>query len=139
MAGDLLRVCVRCDEFAPKAVREAMGRLPDLSWMLGDAMLVASELVTNAVRHSLCTDEDFLSVSVSRGRSLRIAVLDPGSSGREAVPCGAQAELGGLGLRVVEGLSKSWGTARTVDGHEVWAELELPARGRSPVTASRRS
>ncbi len=127
MAGDLLRVCVRCDEHAPRAVREAMLRIPDAGWVLGDAMLVASELVTNAVRHSSCTDEDFLSVSVSRRNSLRVTVLDPGTSGREVVRPDGRAELGGLGLKVVEALSVRWGSGRTADGHEVWAELELPA------------
>jgi hypothetical protein len=41
---------LRCDEFAPAAVRQEMARLSDLGWVLGDATLLASDRVTNAVR-----------------------------------------------------------------------------------------
>src|SRR5438309_11194284 len=96
---------VRCDEFAPGAVREAMTTLSDLGWVVGDAMLVASELVTNAVRHSRCTEDDLLSVCVSLNGRLRISVLDPGASGGEAETTDPPVELGGLGLKVVEQLA----------------------------------
>ena len=118
---------MRCDEFAPHAVRDAVSDIPDLGWVLGDAMLVASELVTNAVRHSLCSDHDFLSVSISRDGRLRISVIDPGGSGKDAEIADRPLELGGLGLKVVEELAASWGTERRVDGYRVWAELEVPA------------
>ncbi len=126
MAGDLVRMAVRCDQDAPHAVRAAVSRLPDLGWVLGDAMLVASELVTNAVRHSLCTEDDLLGVSVSRDGWLRIAVVDPGASGKSAEVVNRQIGLGGLGLKVVEQLAHEWGTERHENGHEVWAKLELP-------------
>lgn len=120
-------MCVRCDELAPAAVREKMKSLPDLGWALGDAMLVASELVTNAVVHSLCTEDEFLSVRVARDGRLRIAVVDPGASGQSAEVADRPIELGGLGLKVVEQLAAAWGTDRGDDGYRVWAELELPS------------
>jgi two-component sensor histidine kinase len=101
--------------------------MPDLGWVLGDAMLVASELVTNAVRHSLCTEDELLSVTISRDGRLRISVLDPGGSGKSAEIADRPLELGGLGLKVVEQLATDWGSERYVDGYRVWAELELPA------------
>jgi anti-sigma regulatory factor (Ser/Thr protein kinase) len=116
---------VRCDEFAPAAVRQKMTTLSDLGWVLGDAMLVASELVTNAVRHSRCTEDEFLSVCITRDGRLRISVLDPGESGREAEIADRPIELGGLGLKVVELLASTWGTERRDDGYQVWAELDL--------------
>jgi anti-sigma regulatory factor (Ser/Thr protein kinase) len=119
-------MCVRCDEFAPAAVREEMTRLSDLGWVLGDAMLVASELVTNAVRHSLCTEDEYLSVLITRDGRLRISVLDPGRSGRDAEIADRPIELGGLGLKVVEQLATTWGAERHDDGYRVWAELDLP-------------
>ena len=125
MAIDPLRMCVRCDEFAPVAVRKAMTGLSDLGWVLGDAMLVASELVTNAVRHSHCTEHEFLNVCITRDGRLRITVLDPGGSGRDAQIVDRPVELGGLGLKVVEQLATTWGTERRDDGYRVWAELEL--------------
>jgi anti-sigma regulatory factor (Ser/Thr protein kinase) len=90
-------------------------------------MLVASELVTNAVSHSLCTEEDFLSVQIARDGRLRIAVLDPGVSGGSAEIADRPIELGGLGLKVVEQLAASWGTERSDAGYRVWAELQLPS------------
>jgi anti-sigma regulatory factor (Ser/Thr protein kinase) len=125
--GEILRVCVRCDEFAPQAVREAIAKMPDLGWVLGDAMLVASELVTNAVRHSLCTEDELLSVTISRDGRLRISVLDPGGSGKSAEIADRPLELGGLGLKVVEQLATDWGAERRGDGYRVWAELEVPS------------
>jgi anti-sigma regulatory factor (Ser/Thr protein kinase) len=118
-------MCVRCDEFAPAAVRDQMSNLSDLGWALGDATLVASELVTNAVRHSLCTEDEFLSVCITRDGRLGISVLDPGGSGRDAEIANRPIELGGLGLKVVEQLAATWGTDRRDDGYRVWAELDL--------------
>jgi anti-sigma regulatory factor (Ser/Thr protein kinase) len=116
---------VRCDEFAPTYVRQEMTRLPDLGCVLEDAMLVASELVTNAVRHFRCTDDEFLSVCITRDGRLRISVLDPGGSGREAEIADRPIELGGLGLKLVELIASAWGTERRDDGYQVWAELDL--------------
>lgn len=116
---------VRCDELAPAAVRKKMGSLPDLGCALGDAMLVASELVTNAVRHSLCTEHDLLTVRITRDGRLRISVLDPGTSGRSAEIADRPIELGGLGLKVVEQIAAAWGAERRDDGYRVWADLDL--------------
>ena len=122
-------MCVRCDEFAPAAVRQEMTRLSDLGWLLGDAMLVASELVTNAVRHSLCTEDEYLRVVVTRNGRLRISVLDPGRSGRDAEIAERPIELGGLGLKVLEQLAIDWGAERRDPGYRVWAELDLSPAG----------
>jgi anti-sigma regulatory factor (Ser/Thr protein kinase) len=122
-------MCVRCDELAPAAVRDKMKSLPGLGSARGDAMLVASELVTNAVCHSLCTEDDFVRVRITRDGRLRISVLDPGASGNTAEIADRPIELGGLGLKVVEQLAARWGTDRHDDGYRVWAELELSNSG----------
>src|SRR5689334_22616059 len=96
---------VRCDDLAPTVVRKELRTLPGLGRALRDALLVASELVTNAVRHSLCSEEEFLTVRITRDGRLRIAVLDPGTSGRRAEIADRPIELGGLGLKVVEQLA----------------------------------
>ena len=124
---DVLSISLRCDEFAPHAVRGAVAELPGLGWVLGDAMLVASELVTNAVRHSLCDEDEFISVSISRDGRLRISVRDPGGSGKDAKIADRPLDLGGLGLKVVEQLATDWGAERREDGYRVWAELEVPS------------
>ena len=127
MAGDLLRMSVRCDEHAPRAVREALSRLEGLGWVLGDALLIVSELVNNAVLHSSCTAEESLDVRVSRDGRLRLCVIDPGGSGREAKIAERPMELGGLGLKIVDCLADDWGSRRDGQAHEVWAELRLPS------------
>jgi anti-sigma regulatory factor (Ser/Thr protein kinase) len=117
-----LRLELRCDSEAPAAVREAIRAL-DVGWLAGDAMLVASELVTNAVIHSGCTPSDRLEVGIQVDRDhLLISVRDPGSSGRAARLREDDDAFGGMGLRVVEQLARHWSSERG-DGHRVWAEL----------------
>jgi anti-sigma regulatory factor (Ser/Thr protein kinase) len=95
--------------------------------MIGDAMLVASELVSNAVVHSGGTEQDHLWVHVTlRDGRLCISVRDPGRSGQVAKPRRANDAFGGLGLRLVEQLSQRWGTERN-GGQRVWAELAVAA------------
>ena len=121
------------DHFAPvPASAQAARRLVDdacQAWELPElrdrALLVASELAANAIRHAL-TDYD---VTVAHtGRYLRIAVQDgsttlpqlvqdPKRSGG-IVPPGA-----GRGLRIVAGAATHWGTTRLPTGKIVWSLL----------------
>jgi anti-sigma regulatory factor (Ser/Thr protein kinase) len=128
MAGEAANIQVRCDELAPVTVRRALAQISDLGWVLGDAMLVATELVTNAVRHSQCHEEDELVVSVWRERDLvRVSVRDPGRSGGAARLAEESEPFGHLGLKIVDQLTTRWGTNHDAGGHEVWAELPLVA------------
>lgn len=114
-----------CDDRAPNAVRQALSDGADQSWVMGDVILVASELVTNAVRHSGCEEHHQIQVSVKlRNEHLVIDVRDPGLSDRDAeVQDGA--ELGGFGLQIVDQLAVRWGSERK-SGYRVWAEMPLP-------------
>jgi anti-sigma regulatory factor (Ser/Thr protein kinase) len=123
-----LRITVRCDSHAPKMVREALEALPEAEPAKDEALLVASELVTNAVRHSQCAQEEQLQVSACCAEDrLRISVIDPGTSGRPAQVVQRPPASGGMGLKVVEKLSKRWGAKRHPVGYEVWAEVPLAA------------
>ena len=120
-----LQLKLPCDSRAPSAVREALREL-DVGWVIGDAMLVASELVTNAVIHSGCTAEELIDVRIQLDRDrLLITVTDPGTSGGTARLREDDDSFGGMGLRLVEQLARRWRAERS-DGHQVWAEL---ARG----------
>jgi serine/threonine-protein kinase RsbW len=123
-SSDLLTLDLPCDSDAPAAVRHALAGLDQYGWQLGDAMLVASELVTNAVRHSGCSADHSVDVRASlRGDRLLIAVHDPGISGQPAqARHGEQSRLGGWGLQIVEELADRWGSERP-DGYRVWAEF----------------
>ena len=121
-----------CDNNAPATVRDAIREIDALGWLVGDAMLVASELVSNAVIHSGARSNELLDVHVELGDDrLLISVRDPGRSGRIAEPRPDDDAFGGLGLRLVQQLSQRWGTERT-DGQRVWAELTVPAASPSP-------
>ncbi len=122
--GHVLHLKVPCDVLAPGVVRSALAAAHEGDWSLDDGLLVASELVTNAVKHSGCIAFHTLKVTVCRrDGNLMISVLDPGLSGGVAQPAeGKHQGPGGWGLDLVEQLSVRWGTERS-DGYCVWAEL----------------
>ena len=126
-ADDVLRLELPCDVHAPRVVRKTLAAVHDGGWALEDGLLVASELVTNAVRHSGCGGEHRLSVEVARrDGNLVISVHDPGLSRDVAKPAEPEAaDPGGRGLQIIQQLSVRWGSERP-DGYRVWAEL--PAR-----------
>jgi anti-sigma regulatory factor (Ser/Thr protein kinase) len=125
MAKDLVAATVRCDEAAPAVVREAISHLDGVErTVMEDVKLVASELVTNAVRHSSCASDEFLNVRVTGDGWWRISVFDPGRSRGIAEITNRPPAVGGMGLKVVDKLASTWGAARRAHGYEVWAVLE---------------
>lgn len=82
--------------------------------------LIASELVTNAVRHART---DVLVHIEARDGSVYLEVID----GAEGRPRFIESDGGipaGLGLPIVEALASSWGiTSRDGGGKGVWAEV----------------
>ncbi len=84
------------------------------------ALLVSSELVTNAYRHG--NGEIELRVSV-RGERVRIEVIDKGRGKAPAVREQSAEDPGGWGLRIVDQLAVQWGVAEGAT--HVWAELAL--------------
>src|SRR5579871_65214 len=120
-SDEVLSIEVPCDEHAPRTVRRRLAAVHDGSWSLDDGLLVASELVTNAVRHSGCVDEHRLRVEVGGGEGgLVISVQDPGISGSvaEAVQP-RRLHPTGRGLHIVQQLSVRWGSERR-RGYRVW-------------------
>jgi anti-sigma regulatory factor (Ser/Thr protein kinase) len=103
------------------------------------AVLLTSELVTNAIRHE--TGETImLVISCARGQ-LRIDVHDTSCSVPMLVDGPTDAETG-RGLMLVSSLSTEWGYYRTPAGKAVYFTLSLetgPDEGKdgSPRTVSR--
>jgi anti-sigma regulatory factor (Ser/Thr protein kinase) len=122
-----LSLDVPCDNYAAVTVREALRGTDGIAGSLSEALLVASELVTNAVQHSGCADDHMLEVCADLRRDrLLISVHDPGISGRPAEPRHPVSGLGGWGLRIVAQLADRWGSERP-NGYRVWAELTVRA------------
>ncbi len=96
-----------------------------------DVALIISELLSNALRHAAPLpgsqirvawriDEESVQVSVSDGGGMTVPELGEPTPGA----------TGGRGLRIVERLSRRWGTSTGDAGTTVWAQV--PVR---PITA----
>ena len=87
--------------------------------LIDDAVLVASELASNALLHA----NGVVGVDVAEhGEAVRISVHDR----TRVPPVMARPSLEamtGRGLRLVASLSKEWGAEQTADGKFVWADL----------------
>lgn len=85
------------------------------------AVLLANELVTNAVLHSRTS----VALRVRRGADrLRVEVGDRSDSLPVARDLGPQAQTG-RGLTLVQELAHRWGVERDTDGKVVWFEVPL--------------
>lgn len=89
--------------------------------LVGDAKLLAGELLTNAVLHG--TPPVDLRV-VARADCLRLEVADT-SPVTPLRARGGSDTMTGRGLALVAGLAARWGTQVNDDGKVVWAELDL--------------
>ena len=108
---------------SPRTVRRALGALDEIGPLRDDAVLVASELVTNAVLHSGCDpSEEVEFVAELVPGALRIVVTDVGRSDSTPVPQPNYAGRGGFGLRAVAAVARRWGTERQAR-RLVWAEM----------------
>jgi anti-sigma regulatory factor (Ser/Thr protein kinase) len=124
----LLALTLPCAPAASATVRAELSRLDDLGWVLGDVMLVASELVNNAVLHSGGQAAHELTIRASREDDLlTLSVSDPGLSESDAqLTRPRDLQVGGWGLQIVDALCERWGEDRD-HGHRVWAEIAMPA------------
>ncbi len=90
--------------------------------IVDDALLVVSELVTNAVVHAQSTSE--LRLTPGQG-VLRIEVSDDGPAAPDPQLAGEDDEHG-RGLLLISVLSAAWGTEASPSGGKVvWADLRI--------------
>lgn len=90
-----------------------------------DVVVVAVELVTNAIRHTASGHGGLVMVEVTWcGPALRVAVADDGAAGapRLAAGPGGLGE-GGRGLHLVRALAGSTGVCGDHRGRLVWADM----------------
>lgn len=88
-----------------------------------DAVLITSELVTNAAQHAPGSDTFRLEVT-RRAGGVRISLAD----GNALFPAVQQLDAdrpSGRGMRIVESLAARWGTEKHHDGGKrVWVDLD---------------
>jgi anti-sigma regulatory factor (Ser/Thr protein kinase) len=89
---------------------------------IGDARLVVSELVTNAVLHARTPIEVQVLVGAA---TLRIEVTD---SGLDRPHMWAERDRGGRGLPIVEAIASGWGVVDHGSRKTVWCEIALRPR-----------
>lgn len=89
-----------------------------------DAMLVLSELVSNAVKHAAPLPSGQISVSWHVADDcLHIEITDGGAGTRPHASVAALSALGGRGLDIVRTVSSQWGVTEGHDCVTVWAEV----------------
>lgn len=132
---DPIRADVRSDHTMVVLAREASSVATAREWMMAfvrglvpkaqadDAVLVVSELVTNALRHGL--GEVVARTSIDHDGSINIAITDSGEDVPTLLPADP-ARIGGLGLRIIDELAASWGVAPFPGGKTVWATVVAP-------------
>ncbi|MEV5408943.1 ATP-binding protein [Thermopolyspora sp. NPDC052614] len=100
-----------------------------------DAVLLVSELVGNAVRHSdsgrLPDGTVRVTLSAPRADLVRVEVCDDGSAADDLRPRlnADQDSEGGRGLRLVDLLADKWGSHVQDHGRVVWFEMSVSATG----------
>jgi len=88
-----------------------------------DLTLLATELFTNAVRHSGATPQDRIWVRLERRPgAARIEVIDPGPGFVPSTRTPGARQISGRGLFLLDQLADRWGVARD-GGFLVWGEL----------------
>jgi anti-sigma regulatory factor (Ser/Thr protein kinase) len=117
-----LRLRLRSSRDAPRQARRAIGdllkrlRRTDLT---PDAVLLASELVTNAVEHAGGPIE---LTATYLDATLRVEVHDTSREPPSPRPLTATDETG-RGLHLVRLIAKQWATTPQPDGKTIWFEL----------------
>jgi anti-sigma regulatory factor (Ser/Thr protein kinase) len=107
---------------ARRFVEAAMQRWRCPDDLIERALLVTSELVTNAYRHA--RSESRLSIRLD-GQRVRIEVHDGGSGDVKLRPPDS-ARTDGRGLYIVDALADRWGHYRVRHGAVVWVEFDRP-------------
>ncbi|MBV9593869.1 MAG: ATP-binding protein [Actinobacteria bacterium] len=94
------------------------------STVIDDAVLIAAELVANAVRHGGVASSGSITVSWEYdASSVTVRVTDGGGIGRPIVRHPKPDQTSGRGLGIVEALAAGWGVDNGPGTTTVWASL----------------
>lgn len=119
------RTSVRLVRHAMADQLEAAGVRPEER---DDAMLVLSELVSNAVKHAAPLPSGEIGVCWEvRDDLLHIEITDGGGGTRPHASVAELSALGGRGLDIVRTVSAQWGVTEGDASVTVWAEVPRSA------------
>lgn len=89
-----------------------------------DAMLVMSELVSNAVKHGAPLSDGDVRVCWSIDKDcLHLEITDGGAATRPNPAVATVFALGGRGLDIVRMVSRQWGVTEDGESVTVWADI----------------
>lgn len=115
---------------ARRFVRDAV-----IGWEMGDladtAELVASELVSNAIKHARAHS---IRVTLRRldKEHVRVAVIDRSYALPQLHPADKERDHG-RGLVIIDAVAQRWDTDLLPWGKRVWADLKMPQRALPPA------
>jgi serine/threonine-protein kinase RsbW len=98
------------------------GTLPNT--VRDDVLLLVTELVTNAVRHSSAGPDALVRVELRRGTDIVwVAVSDEGAGFTTDAPLEMNEAEGGWGLALVDRIADRWAITPTASGTCAWFEI----------------
>jgi anti-sigma regulatory factor (Ser/Thr protein kinase) len=107
------------DELAANGIAEPMR---------DDAVLVLSELVSNAIKHAAPLPSGEINVCWALHQDcLHLEITDGGALTRPQAAAAAVSSLGGRGLDIVRTICREWGVTEEGNAVTVWADLPRSA------------
>jgi anti-sigma regulatory factor (Ser/Thr protein kinase) len=91
-------------------------------WAVEPAMLAASEITTNAVRHGQADSPDLVSATVSQQSG--VVSVEVEGRGRFSLEARQREGPGGFGLGIVDRIATAWGVEQRGSRVRVWFTLE---------------
>ena len=111
---------------APSTVRSSLDVMALPARLAEPVRLLASELVTNSVRHAGAGADAPILVTLDVDRQrLHLRVDDVGHGDVRVRSDHERTAGSGYGLFLVEALADRWGTSHTAAGTAVWFEVDL--------------
>jgi len=109
---------------APAEARRVIGALPLPELTREQLGLLASELVTNSIRHGELAAGDPIELEIaSERRQVWMSVRDSGPGFDPRLARTGDGGIAGFGLAIVAAVADQWGVEAGPDGCTVWCEL----------------